>query len=66
MALDPAPRQLLQNTHGLVIWLTGAGVSAVRERMLRFYRTWLSVRDLAVPTVAAVNGAAIVAISSGW
>lgn len=28
MALDPAPRQLLQNTHGLVIWLTGAGVSA--------------------------------------
>ena len=27
--------------------------------MLPFYRTWLSVRDLEVPTIAAVNGAAI-------
>jgi enoyl-CoA hydratase len=27
--------------------------------MLGFYRTWLSVRDLPVPTIAAVNGAAI-------
>ena len=27
--------------------------------MLAFYRTWLSVRDLEVPTIAAVNGAAV-------
>lgn len=34
-------------------------VMAVRERMLPFYRTWLSVRSLDVPVVAAVNGPAI-------
>ena len=27
--------------------------------MLAFYRSWLSIRDLEVPTIAAVNGAAI-------
>jgi enoyl-CoA hydratase len=37
----------------------GASVPALRQRMLGFYRTWLSVRDLPVPTIAAVNGAAI-------
>lgn len=37
----------------------GASVPELRERMLAFYGTWLSVRDLEVPTVAAVNGAAI-------
>jgi enoyl-CoA hydratase/carnithine racemase len=36
-----------------------AGVDALRSRMLAFYRAWLSVRDLEVPTIAAVNGAAI-------
>jgi len=36
-----------------------APVHALRERMLAFYRTWLSISDLAVPTIAAVNGAAI-------
>src|SRR3954466_7860957 len=36
-----------------------AGVDALRSRMLPFYRTWLSVRDLEVPTIAAVNGPAI-------
>lgn len=36
-----------------------ASVSDLRERMLPFYRTWLSVRDLPVPTIAAVNGPAI-------
>ena len=30
-----------------------------RARMLPFYRTWLAVRDLEVPTLAAVNGPAI-------
>jgi enoyl-CoA hydratase len=37
----------------------GASVPELRERMIAFYGTWLSVRDLEVPTVAAVNGAAI-------
>jgi enoyl-CoA hydratase len=37
----------------------GAAVPELRERMLAFYGTWLSVRDLEVPTVAAVNGAAV-------
>lgn len=36
-----------------------ASVDALRTRMLAFYRAWLSVRDLEVPTVAAVNGPAI-------
>jgi len=36
-----------------------ATVDALRERMLPFYRAWLSIRDLEVPTVAAVNGPAI-------
>ncbi len=31
----------------------------LRERMLPFYRTWLTIRDLEVPTIAALNGAAI-------
>jgi enoyl-CoA hydratase len=36
-----------------------AGVDHLRERMLRFYRAWLSIRQLEVPTIAAVNGPAI-------
>ncbi len=36
-----------------------AGVEAMRRRMLAFYEGWLSIRSLDVPTVAAVNGAAI-------
>ncbi|QZY30103.1 enoyl-CoA hydratase/isomerase family protein [Nocardioides coralli] len=36
-----------------------AGVDRLRDRMLPFYRAWLSVRRLEVPTIAAVNGAAI-------
>jgi enoyl-CoA hydratase/carnithine racemase len=31
----------------------------LRAKMLPFYRTWLSVRDLEVPVIAAVNGPAI-------
>src|SRR3954447_2469664 len=34
-------------------------VVALRERMLPFYRQWLSVRDLDVPVIAAVNGPAV-------
>lgn len=43
-------------------WLAGepdAPVDALRTRMLPFYRAWLSVRRLEVPTIAALNGAAI-------
>jgi enoyl-CoA hydratase/carnithine racemase len=35
------------------------GVVAIRARMVPFYRTWLAIRDLEVPTIAAVNGPAI-------
>jgi enoyl-CoA hydratase len=34
-------------------------VGDIRDRMLPFYRAWLAVRDLPVPTIAAVNGPAI-------
>ena len=34
-------------------------VDALRTRMVAFYRAWLTVRDLEVPTIAAVNGPAI-------
>jgi enoyl-CoA hydratase/carnithine racemase len=36
-----------------------ASVAELRTRMLAFYRSWLSIRDLEVPTIAAVNGSAI-------
>jgi enoyl-CoA hydratase/carnithine racemase len=34
-------------------------VPAIRDRMLPFYRAWLAIRDLEVPTIAAVNGPAV-------
>src|SRR4051812_28396718 len=34
-------------------------VDSIRDRMLPFYRTWLSIRDLDVPSIAAINGHAI-------
>ncbi len=34
-------------------------VSVLRERMLAYYATWLTIRDLKVPTIAAINGPAI-------
>jgi enoyl-CoA hydratase/carnithine racemase len=36
-----------------------AGVDHLRTRMMAFYRAWLSIRRLEVPTIAAVNGHAI-------
>ena len=36
-----------------------AGVDRLRSRMMPFYRAWLSIRRLEVPTIAAVNGHAI-------
>jgi enoyl-CoA hydratase len=36
-----------------------ASVDHLRNRMVPFYRAWLSIRKLEVPTIAAVNGHAI-------
>lgn len=36
-----------------------ASVDRLRTRMIAFYRAWLSIRRLEVPTIAAVNGPAI-------
>lgn len=36
-----------------------ASVDHLRDRMVPFYRAWLSIRKLEVPTIAAVNGHAI-------
>lgn len=47
---------------GDLSWLAERGaedVPALRDRMLAFYRTWLSVTDLEVPTIAAINGPAV-------
>ena len=34
-------------------------VSVLRARMLAYYQTWLMIRDLPMPTIAAINGPAI-------
>src|SRR4051794_30684944 len=43
-------------------WIAGepdATVDQLRTRMIGFYRAWLAIRRLEVPTVAAVNGPAV-------
>jgi enoyl-CoA hydratase len=43
-------------------WLAAepdASVDDLRTRMIAFYRAWLRIRELQVPTIAAVNGHAI-------
>jgi enoyl-CoA hydratase len=43
-------------------WIAGepdAPVHALRQRMIAFYRAWLSIRRLEVPTIAAINGPAV-------
>ncbi|MFE7664385.1 enoyl-CoA hydratase/isomerase family protein [Streptomyces celluloflavus] len=37
----------------------GQGLPAARAHLSAFYRTWLTIRDLPVPTVAAVGGHAV-------
>lgn len=37
----------------------GASVARLRHRMMPFYATWLAIRDLGIPTVAAINGPAV-------
>ncbi len=47
---------------GDLSWLAAepdAAVADLRARMLTFYRQWLSIKSLEVPTIAAINGAAI-------
>jgi enoyl-CoA hydratase/carnithine racemase len=47
---------------GDLSWIVGdpdASVDQLRDRMLAFYRTWLTIRDLDVPVLAAINGPAI-------
>src|SRR5438874_4935572 len=34
-------------------------VDKIRDRMLPFYRTWLSIRELEAPSIAAINGHAV-------
>ncbi len=43
-------------------WLADSGALStdrLRSRMLPFYRAWLRIRDLEVPTIAVLNGAAV-------
>lgn len=43
-------------------WIAGepdAGVDYLRTRMIAFYRAWLAIRTLEIPTIAAINGPAV-------
>lgn len=47
---------------GDLSWIGERGAEAVpplRDRMLAFYRTWLLITKLEIPTIAAVNGPAV-------
>lgn len=47
---------------GDLAWLEDSGdltPDRLRARMLPFYRSWLRIRDLEVPTIAILNGAAV-------
>ncbi len=69
LAADPEVRCVVVTGEGSAFssggntsWLASdrdASVDALRTRMQRFYRAWLSIRRLEVPTIAAINGAAI-------
>lgn len=69
LAADPTVRVVVVTGEGAAFcsggntsWIASepdAGVDRLRTRMMAFYRAWLSIRRLEVPTIAAVNGAAI-------
>lgn len=69
LAADPSVRVVVVtgegrafSSGGNLAWLASepdAGVDELRSRMLPFYRAWLSIRRLEVPTIAAINGPAI-------
>ena len=66
LATDPEVRCVVVTGEGTAFcsggdtsWIASepdAGVDRLRSRMLPFYRSWLSIRRLEVPTIAAVNG----------
>ncbi|GAA1478690.1 enoyl-CoA hydratase-related protein [Nocardioides aestuarii] len=69
LAGDPSVRVVVVTGEGSAFcsggntsWIASepdATVDELRTRMLPFYRAWLSIRRLEVPTIAAVNGHAI-------
>ncbi|WP_193607396.1 enoyl-CoA hydratase/isomerase family protein [Nocardioides lijunqiniae] len=69
LAADPTVRAVVVTGEGSAFcsggdtsWIAGepdATVDRLRTRMIGFYRAWLSIRRLEVPTIAAINGAAI-------
>ncbi len=69
IAADPSVRAVVVTGEGSAFcsggntsWIASepdASVDRLRSRMMPFYRAWLSIRRLEVPTIAAVNGAAI-------
>ena len=69
VAGDPTVRAVVVTGEGSAFcsggdtsWIAGdpdATVDDLRRRMLPFYRAWLAIRSLEVPSIAAVNGAAI-------
>jgi enoyl-CoA hydratase/carnithine racemase len=69
LAADPEVRVVVVTGEGSAFcsggdprWIAGepdASVERLRSRMIGFYRAWLAIRRLEVPTIAAVNGPAI-------